>query len=187
MAGAVGAGRVALGVGFLLAPTVSVRVLGVDSGTAKRMRFLARMTAARDIGIGVGTLAAGPGGDASPWLLAGALADVTDGVVIAAAMRSGVTRGCVRRGYRGRRCGDRCRQRLGGASACELKLTSTVGYLRQAGREKMRALRIFRGLLGVEVPRAHPSARPDRSGLAGRHHRRSCRPAPARPAPQGRR
>ena len=93
LAGAVGAGRVLLGVGFLLAPTVSVRVLGVDTGTAKRMRFLARMTAARDIGIGVGTLAAGPGGDAAPWLLAGALADITDGVVIAAAMRTGVTRG----------------------------------------------------------------------------------------------
>ncbi|HEY8301867.1 MAG TPA: hypothetical protein VIG48_08205 [Jatrophihabitans sp.] len=93
VAGAIGAGRVLLGAGFLLAPTVSVRVLGVDSGTAKRMRFLARMTAARDIGIGVGTLAAGPGGDAAPWLLAGALADLTDGVVIAAAMRSGVTRG----------------------------------------------------------------------------------------------
>lgn len=71
---AVGAGRVAVGVGFLAVPAVSVRILGVDASTARRMRFLARMTAARDVGLGVGTLAAGRGRPAGPWLLAGALA-----------------------------------------------------------------------------------------------------------------
>src|SRR6478672_12278158 len=42
----IGLGRVAIGAAFLAAPTVSVRILGVSNATAKRMAFLARMTAA---------------------------------------------------------------------------------------------------------------------------------------------
>jgi hypothetical protein len=93
LATAIGAGRIVLGTSFLLAPTLSVRVLGVDAETAAAMRFLARMTAARDIGLGAGTLAAGTGRAAAPWLLAGALADTVDAVAIVAAMRRRVTRG----------------------------------------------------------------------------------------------
>jgi len=90
---AIGVGRVVIGTTFLLAPRFSVRVLGVDAGSAKRMSFLARMAAARDIGLGAGTLDAGPTPAARAWLLAGAAADAVDAVVIAAAIKRGVTRG----------------------------------------------------------------------------------------------
>jgi hypothetical protein len=89
----IGLGRVAIGAAFLAAPTVSVRILGVSNATAKRMAFLARMTAARDIALGSGTLHAGTGRRAVPWLLAGAGADVVDAVAIAGAMKGGVAGG----------------------------------------------------------------------------------------------
>ena len=82
----IGLGRMALGVGFLLAPVASVRVLGVDTATAKRVTHLARMAAVRDASIGVGTLVSTrPGG----WLLAGAVSDAVDAIVIADAVRAG--------------------------------------------------------------------------------------------------
>jgi hypothetical protein len=90
---AIGAGRVMLGSAFLAFPTFSVRILGLDTATAKRVRFLARMLAARDIGIGSGTLAACPGAGAAPWLLAGAGADAVDAAALAAAIRQGSARG----------------------------------------------------------------------------------------------
>jgi hypothetical protein len=90
----IGVGRLVVGGGFLAAPVVSTRVLGLDSATAKRVAFLARMAAARDIGLGVGTLGAGPTtAAAAPWLAAGAAADAVDAIVIAGAMRQGVARG----------------------------------------------------------------------------------------------
>lgn len=91
LAVAIGAGRLAIGAAFLAAPVASVRVLGVDTATAKRMSFLARMAAARDLGLGLGTLAART--DAAPWLLVGALADGVDAVAIGAALRRGSARG----------------------------------------------------------------------------------------------
>ncbi len=89
----IGLGRVLIGATFLAAPTLSVRMLGVDTATAKRMAFLARMTAARDIALGVGTLNAGTGRRAVPWLVAGAGADLVDAAAIAAALKSGLARG----------------------------------------------------------------------------------------------
>ena len=88
-----GVGRLVLGGAFLLAPVASTRVLGLDTATAKRVTFLARMAAARDIGLGAGTLAAGSTAAAVPWLLAGAGADLVDATVIAGALRKGVARG----------------------------------------------------------------------------------------------
>jgi hypothetical protein len=93
VATAIGVGRLALGMAFLVAPTLSVQILGVDTEAATRMRFLARMTAARDLGLGAGTLAAGGGRAAAPWLVAGGFADAVDAVAIAAALRTGTTRG----------------------------------------------------------------------------------------------
>jgi hypothetical protein len=93
VATAIGVGRLVLGGAFLVAPVASTRLLGLDTATAKRVGYLARMAAARDIGLGVGTLtAAGPAG-AAPWLLAGAAADAVDAVVIAGAIRTGSARG----------------------------------------------------------------------------------------------
>ena len=88
-----GVGRLGLGAAFLAAPVLSTRVLGLDTATAKRVVFLARMAAARDIGLGAGTLAAGPTPAAVPWLLASAGADLVDASAIAVAMRQRVTGG----------------------------------------------------------------------------------------------
>ena len=96
LARSVGVGRLLAGGGFLLAPVGSTRALGLDTATAKRVSFLARMMAARDVVIGAGTAAAGRGtGRPATWLLAGAVADATDAVVIAGALKSGRARGPV--------------------------------------------------------------------------------------------
>ena len=82
---ALGLSRLAVGAAFLAAPVPSVRLLGVDSGTARRMTFLARMAAARDLALGAGSVAAGRG--AASWVLAAALADAVDAAAIATAIR----------------------------------------------------------------------------------------------------
>jgi hypothetical protein len=94
LARSIGVGRLLLGGGFLLAPVASTRVLGLDTASAKRVSFLAQMMAARDMAIGAGTAAASVG-DRQPaaWLLAGAVADATDAVVIAGALKAGRVRG----------------------------------------------------------------------------------------------
>ena len=85
----IGTGRVLLGGAFLAAPVASTRALGLDSATAKRVSFLARMMAARDVAIGAGTAAASrPGGRPGGWLLAGAFADAADAVVIVGALKN---------------------------------------------------------------------------------------------------
>src|SRR2546421_426957 len=53
---AIGAGRVALGTTFLSVPVTSLRIMGLDTGTATRVVWLARMTAARDVVLGAGTV-----------------------------------------------------------------------------------------------------------------------------------
>ena len=89
-----GALRVAVGVGFLAAPVSSTRVLGLDTATAKRIAFLARMTAVRDLVLGAGALASWRDPRAlRRWVLAGAVSDLGDAVVITAAMRSDVAGG----------------------------------------------------------------------------------------------
>jgi hypothetical protein len=84
----IGTGRIAIGVAFAISPVTSVRLLGVDTATANRIAWLARMTAARDTAIGVGTVlstrqAAGSGG----WLLAGAACDIADASFLALALQ----------------------------------------------------------------------------------------------------
>ena len=93
VARSIGFGRLAIGLGFLADPVTSVRVLGVDSATAKRMTFLARMTAGRDIVLGVGTVAARTPSTQAGWLAAGAVADAIDAVALGAGLRSGRLRG----------------------------------------------------------------------------------------------
>lgn len=89
----IGVGRLVLSGAMLAAPGLSLRILGTDTATAKRVTHLARMTAVRDIGLGAGTLAAGPTRAAVPWLLAGAAADAVDAAVVAGALRRGRVRG----------------------------------------------------------------------------------------------
>jgi hypothetical protein len=85
---AIGGGRVAVGLVFAINPVLSVRMLGVDSATATRLSWLARMTAARDIALGVGTLAGAISGrGSSGWLLAGGVCDIADAAAIGAALK----------------------------------------------------------------------------------------------------
>ncbi len=85
---ALGAGRIALGVGFTLTPGLALRLwpgrpapaAGADAAVA---RMLARSTGGRDISLGVGLLLAQKhGSSVRGWLEAGMLADVADAVAI---------------------------------------------------------------------------------------------------------
>lgn len=86
----VGAARMAVGAVFLAAPVTSVRLLGLDTATAARVTWLARMTAVRDGVLGAGTLASSARGKGDgAWLAAGAVSDTVDAVVLLDAVRSG--------------------------------------------------------------------------------------------------
>jgi hypothetical protein len=86
---ALGAMRLAVGGTFFSAPVTSLRLMGVDTATARRVTWLARMTAARDTAVGAGMLATvSRGRSGSGWLLAGAFCDAVDAAVLAAALRA---------------------------------------------------------------------------------------------------
>jgi hypothetical protein len=86
----IGGGRVAVGLAFALNPVLSISFLGVDSATARRLSWLAQMTAARDIAIGAGTVWAGVGErDPQLWLVAGAVCDAADAAAIGRAAVGG--------------------------------------------------------------------------------------------------
>ena len=86
----IGLARVGLGIGLLAAPGSVAPLAGIDTGTARRMTWLTRMTAARDLALGTGTLAAlRSGGDATRWLALGAAADLGDLVILSGAVRQG--------------------------------------------------------------------------------------------------
>jgi hypothetical protein len=86
----VGAGRLAIGAAFLAAPVTSVRILGLDSATAVRVAWLARMTAIRDGVVGAGTVVSTARDDgAAGWLVAGAVSDAVDAAVLISALREG--------------------------------------------------------------------------------------------------
>jgi hypothetical protein len=88
-----GLGRLAVGGAFFVSPVTSVRVLGLDTASAKRMAFLARMAAARDIVLGAGALMARDPRSKAGWIAAGAASDVADSLVIGAAVKDGTARG----------------------------------------------------------------------------------------------
>lgn len=91
---AIGGGRTAVGAIFFAAPVSSVRLLGLDTATAERVAWLARMTAGRDVVIGIGTLiSSARRQSAGGWLLAGCVADAVDAAVLSAALHAGKVRG----------------------------------------------------------------------------------------------
>ena len=92
---AIGVGRTILGTGFLVDPVRSVRVLGVDAATANRMTWMAQMMAGRDAVIGVGTFTSALRRGGTGWLVAGAVADLVDGVAIGKAVHAGRLRGAM--------------------------------------------------------------------------------------------
>jgi hypothetical protein len=88
------AGRTAAGAVILAVPVLSARLLGADSATAKRVSWLTRMMAVRDAAIGVGGLAAVRGkGSATAWIIAGAVSDTVDAIVLTQALRQGRVKG----------------------------------------------------------------------------------------------
>jgi hypothetical protein len=109
---ALAAGRVAIGGAVFVRPTVLARGLGVDSATAERTAWLARMFAVRDLALGVGVLwtagrakrggavelvgeaLLGRGVDTAlkELLLLGALSDAGDALAVGAALRQGSVR-----------------------------------------------------------------------------------------------
>jgi hypothetical protein len=91
-----GLGRTAIAAQFLLTPAAAIRLVGLDTGTARRVSWLVRMMAVRDGALGIGgLLAARRGGDPTPWVLGGAAADAVDAAVLAHALRTGRLRGAV--------------------------------------------------------------------------------------------
>ena len=88
------AGRTAAGGAMLALPVLSARLLGADSATAKRVSWLTRMMAVRDAAIGAGGLAAARGtGSPGPWIIAGAVSDAVDAIVLTQALRQGRANG----------------------------------------------------------------------------------------------
>ena len=70
--------RVGIGVGFLVAPRVAVRVWTGERATVASA-LAARSVGGRDLALGAGALAAlSRGRDARTWLRAGAVADAAD-------------------------------------------------------------------------------------------------------------
>jgi hypothetical protein len=88
------AGRAVAGTVILAAPVLSARLLGTDSATAQRVVWLTRMMAVRDAALGAGGFAAvRSGGPVTPWLIAGAVSDAVDAIVLGQALRSGRAKG----------------------------------------------------------------------------------------------
>lgn len=86
VARAVAGVRVAVGAAMVARPTWLLRPLGVDTVTANRLAWLARLTGGRDLVLGAGAL--GASADARRlWTLAAAAADSLDAVTLAAAVR----------------------------------------------------------------------------------------------------
>jgi hypothetical protein len=89
---AVAAGRIGLGLSYLLVPGASMRLWPGRSGSTDRdtalLRMMARHTGARDLGLGVGALLAlQHDAPVRGWLEAAMLADVLDAVSIVIAFR----------------------------------------------------------------------------------------------------
>lgn len=90
LAAGIGVGRMGIAAAFLIDPASGLRVLGVDTATAKRAGYVARMLAVRDGLLGVGTLLAlSRRHGARGWLASGAIADAVDAAAIMAALRQG--------------------------------------------------------------------------------------------------
>ncbi|MFN2561232.1 MAG: hypothetical protein ABR571_08070 [Jatrophihabitans sp.] len=90
----IAAGRAVIGAVILADPVRAARMLGADTATAQRVSWLTRMLGVRDSALGVGGVAAvRQGSGAAPWILAGAVADAADAVVLAGALKAGRVKG----------------------------------------------------------------------------------------------
>src|SRR5204863_7741313 len=73
IAAGIGGGRIAIGVSFLSFPVTFLRLIGLDTASATRMTWLARIAGVRDVVLGAGTqVGGGTGRDDASWLAPGA-------------------------------------------------------------------------------------------------------------------
>ena len=85
-----GAGRIVIGVGLVVAPDGLARGLGINPEVAVQSRWLTRLAGAREIAIGVGAIRAWRRHeDPAGWILAQAISDSTDVVAFVVAAKSG--------------------------------------------------------------------------------------------------
>jgi hypothetical protein len=90
----IAAGRAVIGAVIVADPVRAARILGADTATAGRVSWLTRMLGVRDSALGVGgVVALRQGSGAASWVLAGAVADAVDAVVLAGALKSGRVKG----------------------------------------------------------------------------------------------
>jgi hypothetical protein len=89
LGGQLAAVRAGLGLVMLARPMLVPRPLGVDRITAGRVDWLVRMAGVRDLALGAGGLAAARTGGQRSWVLAGALSDAGDALILGRAVRRG--------------------------------------------------------------------------------------------------
>lgn len=85
-------GRTGAGVVMVAAPRALPTAMGVDSATSARVGWVVQMLGAREVALGLGTLAAlrSPDRAASRvWLAAGVLSDAVDALAVGAALGRG--------------------------------------------------------------------------------------------------
>ena len=80
--------RAAVGAGAWIAPRVSGRLFGLDSGANPQAPYLGRLFGARDVALAAGTLTT-EGEAQDRWLMAGLGCDVADAAAGLAAWRAG--------------------------------------------------------------------------------------------------
>lgn len=87
---ALGLTRIAIGAGLLIGPAGFGKALGLSPQEADRAGWMARLTGAREIAIGVGTLDAWRNGrPTSGWVAAQGISDASDAVAFAVVASQG--------------------------------------------------------------------------------------------------
>lgn len=85
-------GRTGAGLGMIVRPRLLPGLLGVDSATSARMDWSTQMLGAREVALGLGTLAALHSPDrraARLWMAGGVLCDAADALVVGGALVRG--------------------------------------------------------------------------------------------------
>lgn len=85
-------GRAGVGAAMIARPRMLPQLMGVDSATATRVGWSVQMLGAREVAVGLGTLAAVRGGDrraARTWVAAGVLCDAVDALAMTGALLRG--------------------------------------------------------------------------------------------------
>lgn len=85
-------GRAGVGATMIARPRMLPQLMGVDSATATRVGWTVQMLGAREVAVGLGTLAAVRGGDrraTRTWVAAGVLCDAVDALAMTGALLRG--------------------------------------------------------------------------------------------------